>query len=128
MVRKIKKPALASVAHSMLATLQAKWQLLLRQRIFILMRTAAQPAVREHIGGNNMARSSHHVIHNSNGGWDVKRNDAQHSSGHFATKEQAVSAGRQISQNQGTEFIVHGMNGRIQSTDSHGNDPCPPKG
>ena len=56
-----------------------------------------------------MARSSHHVVHNPNGGWDVKRSGAQRSSGHFATKEQAV-------------------NGRIQSADSHGNDPCPPKG
>ena len=75
-----------------------------------------------------MARSSHHVVHNSNGGWDVKRNGSQRSSGHFETKEEAVTAGRQISQNQGTELVIHGMNGRIQSSDSHGNDPCPPKG
>lgn len=75
-----------------------------------------------------MARSSHHVVHNSNGGWDVKRNGAQRSSGHFETKEEAVNAGRQISQNQGTELVIHGMNGRIQSSDSHGNDPYPPKG
>ena len=74
-----------------------------------------------------MARSSHHVVHNPNGGWDVKRSGAQRSSGHFATKEQAVNAGRQISRNQGTEFVIHGMNGRIQSADSHGNDPCPPQ-
>ena len=75
-----------------------------------------------------MARSSHHVVHNSNGGWDVKRNGSQRSSGHFETKEEAVNAGRQISQNQGTELVIHGMNGRIQASDSHGNDPCPPKG
>ena len=75
-----------------------------------------------------MARSSHHVVHNPNGGWDVKRNDAQRSSGHFETKEEAVNVGRQISQNQGTELVIHGMNGRIQSSDSHGNDPFPPKG
>ena len=75
-----------------------------------------------------MARSSHHVVHNSNGGWDVKRNGSQRSSGHFETKEEAVNAGRQISQNQGTELVIHGMNGRIQSSDSHGHDPCPPKG
>ena len=75
-----------------------------------------------------MARSSHHVVPNSNGGWDVKRSGAQRSSGHFSTKEQAVSAGRQISRNQGTEFVVHGMNGRIQSADSHGGDPHPPQG
>ena len=75
-----------------------------------------------------MARSSHHVVHNPNGGWDVKRNGAQRSSGHFATKAQAIDAGRQISQNQRTELVIHGMNGRIQSADSHCGDPFPPKG
>lgn len=43
---------LGIAAHSMLAILQAKWKLLLRQRKSILMRTDVQPAVRKHIGGN----------------------------------------------------------------------------
>ena len=30
-----------------------------------------------------MARSTHHVVHNPNGGWDVKRGGAQRSSGHY---------------------------------------------
>lgn len=75
-----------------------------------------------------MAKPTHHVVHNPNGGWDVKRGGAQRSSGHFDTKQQAVDAGRKISRNQGTEFVIHGLNGRIQSSDSHGNDPHPPKG
>ena len=75
-----------------------------------------------------MARSSHHVVHNSKGGLDVKRSGSYRSSCHYATKKQAINAGRQISQNQGTEFVVHGMNGRIQFADSHGKDPYPPKG
>ena len=75
-----------------------------------------------------MARSTHHVVHNTKGGWDVKRSGAKRSSGHFATKEQAVNEGRQISRKQSTEFVIHGMNGRIQSADSHGGDPYPPKG
>ena len=58
-----------------------------------------------------MARSSHHVVHNPNGGWDVKRGGAQRSSGHYSTKQEAVNAGRQISRNQGTEFVIHGMDG-----------------
>ena len=40
----------------------------------------------------------------------------------------AVEAGRKISQNQGTEFYIHGKDGKIQNKDSHGNDPYPPKG
>ena len=75
-----------------------------------------------------MPRKTHHVVHNPNGGWDVKRGGAQRSSGHFDTKGEAIDAGRQISVNQGTEFLIHGLDGRIQSSDSHGNDHFPPKG
>lgn len=75
-----------------------------------------------------MARSTHHVVHNPNGGWDVKRGGAQRASGHYSTKQQAVDAGRKISQNQKTEFMIHGLNGKIQSADSHGHDPNPPRG
>ena len=75
-----------------------------------------------------MARETHHVVHNANGGWDVKRGGAQRSSRHFETKDAAVKAGRIISKNQKTEFVIHGKNGRIQSADSHGGDLCPPRG
>ena len=98
------------------------------RRKSISMRTVVQSAVLRHTGGNRMARSTHHIVHNPNGGWDVKRGGAQRSSGHYSTKEQAVNAGRQISRNQGTEFVIHGLDGRIQSADSHGGDPHPPKG
>ena len=85
-------------------------------------------AVQEHIGGENMARDTHHVVHDPNGGWNVKRGGSHRASGHYDTKEQAIEAGRIISRNQGTEFIIHGMNGKIQSSDSHGKDPYPPRG
>ena len=75
-----------------------------------------------------MARKTHHVVPNPNGGWDVKRGGAERASGHYDRKADAIDAGRKISINQGTEFIIHGANGRIQSSDSHGNDPFPPKG
>lgn len=75
-----------------------------------------------------MARSTHHVVPNPNGGWDVKRGGTGRASGHYDTKKEAVDAGRKISQNQKTEFVIHGLDGKIQSADSHGNDPHPPKG
>ncbi|MFA5603129.1 MAG: DUF2188 domain-containing protein [Bacilli bacterium] len=71
---------------------------------------------------------SHHVVPNADGGWDVKKDGATRSSGHFDKKQDAVDAGRKISQNQGTEFVIHGKDGKIQRKDSHGNDPYPPKG
>jgi len=92
------------------------------------MQTDVLYAVRKHIGGENMPRDTHHVVHNPNGGWNVKRGGSQRASGHYETKKEAIDAGRIISRNQGTEFIIHGMNGRIQSSDSHCNDPFPPRG
>ncbi len=75
-----------------------------------------------------MAKATHHVVHNAKGGWDVKRGGALRASGHYDTKQQAIDAGRRISRNQKTELVFHGLDGRIQGADSHGNDPCPPKG
>ena len=74
-----------------------------------------------------MPRDEHHVVPNPNGGWDVKRNGAQRASVHTDTKAEAVSRGREISRNQGTELITHRKDGQIQNPDSHGNDPCPPR-
>lgn len=71
---------------------------------------------------------THHVVPNSAGGWDVKRGGGERASGHFDTKAQAVNRGREISRNQGTELRVHNRDGRIASSDSHGNDPNPPRG
>jgi hypothetical protein len=74
-----------------------------------------------------MAGNTHHIVHNKNGGWDVKRGGGQRASVHVNKKSDAVKVGREISRNQETEFIIHGMDGRIQRSDSHGNDPCPTK-
>lgn len=74
-----------------------------------------------------MAHFFHYVVHNPKGDWNVKRGGTQRSNGHYSTKEQAINAGRQISRNQGTEFVIHRLNGRIQSSDSHGGAPYPPK-
>ena len=71
---------------------------------------------------------THHVVPNPDGGWDVKRGGSSRASGHFDHKKEAVDAGREISRNQGTEFLIHGLNGRIQHKDSHGNDDFPPRG
>ena len=71
---------------------------------------------------------THHILPNSDGGWDVKRGGAERSSSHHDTKSGAISRGREISRNQKTELRIHNKNGRIASSDSHGNDPFPPKG
>jgi hypothetical protein len=71
---------------------------------------------------------THHVVPNSNGGWDVKRGGGSRASSHHDTKQDAIGRGREISRSQSTELRIHNRDGRIASSDSHGNDPHPPKG
>jgi len=71
---------------------------------------------------------SHHVVPNPKGGWDVKRGGASRASSHHATKKDAVDRGREISRNQSSELRIHNRDGQIARSDSHGNDPFPPKG
>ena len=70
---------------------------------------------------------THHVVPNPGGGWDVKRGGADRASRHFDNKSDAVDWGRGVSRNQDTEFRIHNRDGRIAQSDSHGNDPNPPK-
>ena len=75
-----------------------------------------------------MLRKTHHIVPDSNkGGWNVVKGGAGRASAHCDTKAEAEKIGRQISTNQKTELVIHGKNGVIQRSDSHGNDPCPPK-
>jgi len=69
-----------------------------------------------------------HIVPNPNGGWDVKQAGAQRASAHLETKQAAVDRGREISRNQHTELVIHNKDGKIASSDSHGNAPHPPKG
>lgn len=70
---------------------------------------------------------SHHVVPNPGGGWDVEWGGASRASTHHDTKGEAIDRGREISRNQNTEFRIHNRDGKIARSDSHGNDPCPPK-
>lgn len=60
--------------------------------------------------------------------WAVKGAGAKRATEVLPTKREAIDVARKISQNQGTELFVHGQDGKIQSRDSHGKDPHPPKG
>ncbi|MCE7977114.1 MAG: DUF2188 domain-containing protein [Nitrospira sp. NTP1] len=71
---------------------------------------------------------THHVVHNPQGGWDVKRGGSERASSHHDTKREATDQAREVSRNQGTELRIHNLNGRIGSSDSHGGDPNPPRG
>jgi len=69
------------------------------------------------------------VVPNSErGGWDQKAEGAERATKHFETKAEAVQAARQTARDQGSELIVCNQDGRIARRDSHGKDPCPPRG
>ena len=73
--------------------------------------------------GTGKGSNSTHVVPNANGGWDVKAGGGEKASSHHATKQEAVDKGRQVSQNKGTEFVIHNEDGKIAQKNSHGNDP-----
>lgn len=75
----------------------------------------------------HMAKRSHHVVPNPEGGWNVKKGGAARASKHFDTKKEAVTWGREVSTKQRSEFVVHKRDGTIEKKDSHGRDPLPPR-
>lgn len=71
-------------------------------------------------------RDTHRVMPHQDG-WQVKRDGNQKASHVADTKKDAEKIAREISKNQNTELQIHGKDMKIQSSDSHGNDPFPPK-
>lgn len=74
-----------------------------------------------------MAKKSHHVVPDPNGGWSVKKGGTTRASKHFDTKKAAVSWGREVSKKQRSEFVVHKRDGTIERKDSYGQDPLSPR-
>lgn len=72
-------------------------------------------------------RRNQHVVPAKDGGWNVKGAGSKRATVHTETKQESIKIARSISQNQHSELIVHGKNGQIQSRDSHGHDPFPPR-
>jgi len=75
----------------------------------------------------NMTKRNQHVVPREDG-WAVQGAGAKRATELFDRKTDAVDRAREISRNQGSELLIHGKNGQIQSKDSHGNDKFPPKG
>ena len=74
-----------------------------------------------------MANKNQHVVPHQDG-WAVKGAGNSKATSVHDTQQQAIDQARGISQNQGSELLIHGRNGQIRARDSHGNDPFPPKG
>lgn len=73
-----------------------------------------------------MAGRDQHVVKHERG-WAVKGAGNERATGVYGTQAEAIDAGRRIVQNQRSELLVHGRDGRIRSKDSFGPDPVPPR-
>jgi len=69
-----------------------------------------------------------HVVPNKDGdGWSTKREGSDRASRNTDTKKEAEESAKKTARREGGEVIIHGKDGKIQDSDSYGNDPNPPK-
>jgi hypothetical protein len=59
--------------------------------------------------------------------WSVRGEGNTRDTSHHRTQSEAIDAARAIAQNQGSDVVIHGRDGRIRDRDSYGNDPFPPR-
>lgn len=69
-----------------------------------------------------------HVTPHPAGGWQVKGEGNSKATIRTSTQKEAIDRARAISRNQGSELVIHRLNGMIRDKDSHGRDPFPPRG
>lgn len=74
-----------------------------------------------------MSGKNQHVVPHEDG-WAVRGEGNSRVTSVHDTQADAIERGREIAQNQESELLIHGRNGRIRERDSYGNDPFPPKG
>lgn len=76
-----------------------------------------------------MPKSSNlHVTHRSDGTWPVIREGASRASSVHETQQDAIRTARDMSRREHGEILIHDRQNRIRARDSHGHDPCPPRG
>ncbi|ADQ80941.1 hypothetical protein Palpr_2812 [Paludibacter propionicigenes WB4] len=59
--------------------------------------------------------------------WGIKGEGNEQYTRIVSTQREAIEIGRGIAQNQHSELLIHGEDGRIRDKRSFGNDPCPPR-
>ena len=73
-----------------------------------------------------MSKKDIHIVPRD-GGWAVRRENAERDSSHHGRKSDAMDAARGTARRERVEVVEHRKNGRIQDSDSYGNDPNPPR-
>ena len=73
-----------------------------------------------------MARNQHIVPRGNQ--WAIRGAGNKKDTRRFDTQSEAIARGRQIARNQGSELVIHGVDGRIREKNTYGRDPYPPEG
>ncbi len=61
-----------------------------------------------------MPKRNTHILPNlKKGGWDIKHSDSERSSGHFETKEEAITRAKEICESQDTKLVIHNKDGKV---------------
>ncbi len=68
-----------------------------------------------------------HITKRDNG-WAVTTAGSEKAVKITETQKEAIDVGKSIAQNQQSELIIHGTDGKIREKNSYGNDNYPPKG
>jgi hypothetical protein len=74
-----------------------------------------------------MSGKNQHVVPHEDG-WAVRGAGNDRATSVHSTQAEAIDRARSIAQNQQSELLIHGRDGRIRERDSHGRDPFPPPG
>lgn len=73
-----------------------------------------------------MAKKDIHVVPHEDG-WARRKEGAERAGSVHDTKADAVEQAREQARRERVDVIIHGRNGKIQDSDSYGNDPFPPR-
>ena len=73
-----------------------------------------------------MAKKDIHVVPHDEG-WATMKEGAERAGSIFDNKADALEQAREQARRERVDVIIHGRNGRIQDSDSYGNDPFPPR-
>lgn len=61
-------------------------------------------------------------------GWAVQSTGSEKAAKITSTQKEAIEIGKSIAQNQQSELVIHGTDGKIREKNSYGNDPKSTKG
>jgi stress response protein YsnF len=70
-----------------------------------------------------MTKKNQHVTPHREGEWQIKGAGNDKATKIVPTQKEAIEIARTIANNNNSEVVIHGKDGKIRDSDSYGNDP-----